>query len=139
MLAASGWAIAAELSSTCPPGGPLSFGQCALRPVAPQVVGLGAGLYVVGLSAVAAWVSRLRRRRLGDPAGARKYWQGDIGTQGLHVELIVDSDNAAQTFPIDEVDSEQRMVVLQGNPGNVGDKFGRSVDVPLVIFARPFA
>jgi len=74
-----------------------------------------------------------------DPAGARKYWQGDIGTSGLHLEIIVDSDNAAQTIPIDEVDSEQRMVVLQGNPGNVGDRFGRSSDVPLVLIARPFA
>ena len=71
--------------------------------------------------------------------GARKYWQGDIGTSGLHLEIIVDSDNAAQTIPIDEVDSEQRMVVLQGNPGNVGDRFGRSSDVPLVLIARPFA
>ncbi|MGZ4190594.1 MAG: hypothetical protein ACXVQ5_12240 [Actinomycetota bacterium] len=73
-----------------------------------------------------------------DPAGPRKYWQGDIGTQGLHLELIVDSDNAAQTEPIDEIDSEQRMVVLSGNPGNVGDRYGRSSDVPLILIARPF-
>ena len=73
-----------------------------------------------------------------DPAGPRKYWQGDIGTMGLHLELIVDSDNAAQTVPVDEIDSEQRMVVLQGDPGNVGDRFGRSSDVPLVLFTRPF-
>ena len=88
MLAASGWAIAAELSSTCPPGGPLSFGQCALRPVAPKVVGLGAALYVVGLSAVAAWVSRLRRRRLGDPAGARE-WYLIAAIIGVPISLLL--------------------------------------------------
>jgi hypothetical protein len=74
VLAAAGLAIAAELSSPCPPGGPLSFGQCVLRPVAPLVVGLGTVLYVVGLSAVVAWVSRLRRRRVGDPTGAREWY-----------------------------------------------------------------
>ena len=73
-------------------------------------------------------------------AGAQSFERGPgVALSGLHLELIVDSDNAAQTIPIDEVDSEQRMVVLQGNPGNVGDRFGRSSDVPLILLARPFA
>ena len=55
----------------------------------------------------------------GDPQDAsvgdgrpRKFWNADIATHGLHINLIADSDNAYQTVPIDEVDSEQRMVVL---------------------------
>jgi uncharacterized iron-regulated membrane protein len=81
-------AIAAELGSRCPPGGPLSFGQCALRPIAPLVVGLGAALYVVGLSAVTAWVWRLRRRRLGDPAAARE-WYLIAAVIGVPIALLL--------------------------------------------------
>ncbi|TMB50160.1 MAG: hypothetical protein E6J50_06365 [Chloroflexi bacterium] len=42
--------------------------------MAPTVVGVGALLYVVGLSAVLAWVRRVRRRRLGDPGTAREWY-----------------------------------------------------------------
>ena len=66
--------IFAELGAPCPPGGPLAFGQCALRPMVPQVVGLGAVLYVGALSAVVAWIGRLRRRRVGDPSAAREWY-----------------------------------------------------------------
>jgi hypothetical protein len=66
--------IGAEAATPCPPGGPLSFGQCALRPTVSLVVGLGAILYVAGLSAVLIWVRRVRRRRLGDPATAREWY-----------------------------------------------------------------
>lgn len=63
-----------ELASACPPGGPLSFGACdTVRPFAVGVVGLAAGLYVAGLSAVATWTSRLRRRGA-DPRGARDWY-----------------------------------------------------------------
>jgi len=75
----------------------------------------------------------------GDPDANRKYWQGSIGTQGLHVEFIADSDNAMQTIPLDEIDSEQRWVILRGNAGNVGERYGRSNEFPLVTIARPFA
>jgi hypothetical protein len=88
VLAASGWAIATEMGSPCPPGGPISFGQCALRPVATQVVGLGAVLYVVGLSAVVTWLSRLRRRRVGDPGGARE-WYLIAAIIGVPISLLL--------------------------------------------------
>jgi hypothetical protein len=74
VLVLAGLLIGAEVSVACPPGGPLSFGQCALRPIAPQVAGVGALLYVGGLSAVVAWLRRVRRRRLGDPAAAREWY-----------------------------------------------------------------
>ena len=71
----------------------------------------------------------------------RKFLNADIATHGLHINLIADSDNAYQTVPIDEVDSEQRMVVLPPqvvDPArtmtgtvNVGERFGRSVEYPL--------
>jgi hypothetical protein len=70
----------------------------------------------------------------GDPAAyARdRFFQGDIGTHGLHLELIVDSDNAFSTVPITEVDSEQRVVVLPGRQPNVGERYGRGTEKPLV-------
>jgi len=68
----------------------------------------------------------------------RKFWQGDIGTHGLHIQLIADSDNAQVAFPLDEVDSEQRMVVLPGDKGNVGEMYGRGVEYPLEPVAVPY-
>ena len=66
----------------------------------------------------------------------------------MHINLIADSDNAYQTVPIDEVDSEQRMVVLPPqvvDPAgtmtgtvNVGERFGRSVEYPLQTAVTPF-
>jgi hypothetical protein len=44
----------------------------------------------------------------------------------------VDSDNARQTVPIDEIVVEHRQVFLPGNPGNVGEKYGRSFEKPLI-------
>src|SRR5437763_3596619 len=92
----------------------------------------------------------------GDPQDAsvgdgrpRKFWNADIATHGLHINLIADSDNAYQTVPIDEVDSEQRMVVLPPHvvdPArtmrgtvNVGERFGRSVEYPLQVAVTPFS
>jgi hypothetical protein len=79
----------------------------------------------------------------------RKFWNADIGTHGLHINLIADSDNAYQTVPIDEVDSVQRMVVLPPevvDPSrsmtgtvNVGERYGRSVEYPLQPVVTPFA
>ena len=64
-----------ELASPCPPGGPLALGDCvSLRPFTLSVVGLGAGLYVAGLSAVLAWVSGLRRRGVADASAARDWY-----------------------------------------------------------------
>jgi len=92
----------------------------------------------------------------GDPQDAsigdgrpRKFWNADIATHGLHINLIADSDNAYQTVPVDEVDSEQRMVVLPAgvvDPSrttngtvNVGEQYGRSVEFPLQPVVTPFS
>ncbi len=66
---------AAELSATCPPGGPLAFGSCdRVRPFAIGVVLTSAALYVVALSAVRWWVTRLRRRGVADARAARDWY-----------------------------------------------------------------
>ena len=52
--------------------------------------------------------------------------------------FLVDSDNARQTVPVDEIVAEQRMVMLPGNPGNVGEQYGRGFEKPLVSLATPF-
>jgi hypothetical protein len=79
----------------------------------------------------------------------RKFWNADIATHGLHINLIADSDNAYQTVPVDEVDSEQRMVVLPAevvDPArsmtgtvDVGERYGRSVEYPLQATVTPYA
>ena len=45
-----------------------------VRPFAIGVVALAAVLYVIGLSAVLAWVSGLRRRRATDARAARDWY-----------------------------------------------------------------
>jgi hypothetical protein len=81
--------LAAELTAPCPPGGPLSLGQCAAaRPVTVPVIGLGAILYIAGLSAVLAWVSRLRARRLADARAARD-WYVLAAIIGLPASLLL--------------------------------------------------
>lgn len=92
----------------------------------------------------------------GDPQDAavgdgrpRKFWNADIATHGLHINLIADSDNAYQTEPVDEVDAVQRMVVLPPSvvdPSksmtgtvNVGEHYGRSTEFPLQTVVTPFS
>ncbi|MCA1823898.1 MAG: hypothetical protein LC640_06470, partial [Frankia sp.] len=60
------------------------------------------------------------------------FYQGSIGTHGVHLLLIADSDNARQTIPLTEIDNEQRLVLLPGNPGNVGEQYGRGFERPLL-------
>jgi hypothetical protein len=63
------------MASPCPPGGPLALGDCVtVRPFGLWVVGLGAVLYVGGLTAVLAWVSGLRRRGVADAIAARDWY-----------------------------------------------------------------
>jgi hypothetical protein len=45
-----------------------------VRPFTLSVLGLGAALYLIGLSAVLTWVSGLRRRGLGDAVAARDWY-----------------------------------------------------------------
>jgi hypothetical protein len=71
------------------------------------------------------------------PGADPRFYQGSIGTHGVHILAIVDSDNATLTVPVTEIDGEQRMVVLQGDPGNVGDTYGRHSEKPLLAFAVP--
>ena len=68
----------------------------------------------------------------GDP----EYYQGDIGTHGLHLMFQLDSDNARQQVPIDEIVSDQRIVLLPGQQGNVGERYGREFEKPLVVRVR---
>jgi len=75
----------------------------------------------------------------GDPAvpgGDQRFWQGDIGTHGLHLLFQADSDNARQTEPVDEIVSDWNMVMLPGDPGNVGEQYGRSFERPLVTVVK---
>ena len=75
MLVLAAVLVAIELSSPCPPGGPLAFGACtAVRPLAIGVLAVAAAIYVTGLSAVLAWSSGLRRRRLADARAARDWY-----------------------------------------------------------------
>jgi hypothetical protein len=81
--------IAWELSTPCPPGGPLAFGSCdAVRPFAVAVVALAAVLYVVTLSAVLAWTSGLRRRRVADARAARDWYLLAAGLGLLAAPLL---------------------------------------------------
>jgi hypothetical protein len=68
----------------------------------------------------------------GVPPGDARYYQGSIGTHGLHLLFLAESDNARLTVPVDEIVSDWRMVMLPGDPGNVGERYGRSFEKPLV-------
>ena len=71
------------------------------------------------------------------PIGDVRYFQGDIGTHGQHIMFIVDSDNAQQAMPLNEIDSEQIQVILPGRQPNVGESYGRAIEKPLVTTAAP--
>jgi hypothetical protein len=72
----------------------------------------------------------------GIPNGDDHFFQGDIGTHGLHLLFLADSDNARQTVPLTEIVSTWQMVMLQGDPGNVGERYGRSFEKPLLTIVR---
>ncbi|MGH2730515.1 MAG: hypothetical protein ACRDJI_07875, partial [Actinomycetota bacterium] len=69
------------------------------------------------------------------PEGDAQYFQGSIGTHGVHILLIAESDNAHTTLPLTEIDTEQRMVVLPPTLANVGETYGRHTEKPLVTTA----
>jgi hypothetical protein len=68
----------------------------------------------------------------GDPGDDPRFYQGSIGTHGVHLLFLVDSDNARQQKPLTEIINEWNMVMLPGDPGNVGETYGRSLEKPLV-------
>ena len=75
----------------------------------------------------------------GLPNGSDHYYQGDIGTHGLHLLFLVESDNARQTVPVDEIVSEWQMVMLHGQQNGVaGEQYGRSFEKPLVTAVTPY-
>ena len=71
------------------------------------------------------------------PAGTDRFFQGDIGTQGVHLLFIADSDNARQTVPVDQIVSEQVMEMLPGDQSaggagsTVGQAYGQQFTNPL--------
>jgi hypothetical protein len=71
------------------------------------------------------------------PPGDRAFFQGSIATHGVHILFIAESDNARATVPTTEIDSEQRIVVLQPTLENVGESYGRGPEKPLVAAAVP--
>lgn len=75
MLVAAAMLIGIELSSPCPPGGPLAFGSCdAVRPFLAGVVGLAAILYAAALTGVRWWTTDLQRRGVADARAARDWY-----------------------------------------------------------------
>ena len=73
--AAAALLIGAELTTACPPGGPLSFGDCDdVRPFAIAVVLLAALVYVGGLTAIRWWTTGLVRRGVADRRAARDWY-----------------------------------------------------------------
>jgi hypothetical protein len=75
VLAAAAILIGVELSSPCPPGGPLAFDGCdTVRPFLVGVVGLAAVLYSAGLSGVRWWTTGLQRRGVADARAARDWY-----------------------------------------------------------------
>jgi hypothetical protein len=73
----------------------------------------------------------------GIPDGSDRYYQGDIGTHGLHLLFQLESDNARQQVPVDEIVTDWTMAFLPGNAGNVGEKYGRGFEKPLVATVSP--
>ena len=74
--------------------------------------------------------------------GSDHFYQGSIGTHGLHLLFQVDSDNARLTEPVDEIVSDWRMVMLPGRAdATAGEQYGRGFEKPLlpVVADRNFA
>ena len=69
----------------------------------------------------------------GIPDGSDRFYQGSIGTHGIHLLAVAETDNARQTIPLDEVAAQWRMVMLPGRrDGTVGEQYGRDFEKPLV-------
>jgi hypothetical protein len=62
------------------------------------------------------------------PGGDQRFWQGSIGTHGLHLLFVAESDNARATVPLTEIVSDWQMVIQPGDPANAtgGASSGRS-------------
>jgi hypothetical protein len=71
------------------------------------------------------------------PKGDLRFYQGDVAAHGLHLLFLAESDNASMTVPLTEIDAQQWQVILPGDPGNVGEVYGRELEKPLVAIALP--
>jgi hypothetical protein len=89
VIGAAGLLVGIELSSPCPGGGPLAFGDCReVRPFVIGVVALAAGLYVTGLSAVRWWTRGLLHRGVADARAARDWYVLAAGLGLLAAPLL---------------------------------------------------
>jgi hypothetical protein len=68
--------------------------------------------------------------------GDDHFYQGSIATHGVHLLFLADTDNARQTKPLPEIVKEWNMIMLPGDPGNVGESYGRALENPLLALAR---
>jgi hypothetical protein len=73
----------------------------------------------------------------GAPNDSDHFYQGSIGTHGVHLLFLADSDNARMTVPTTEIIQDWGMVMLPGNPGNVGEKYGRGLEKPMTAVELP--
>lgn len=81
------------------------------------------------------WDARRDPTPPGSPQGAGdpRFWQGSIGTHGLHLLFVAESDNARLTKPVSEIVSDWQMVFLPGRrDAAAGEQYGRSFERPLV-------
>ncbi len=75
----------------------------------------------------------------GIPDGGDDFFQGSIGTHGLHILTVAESDNARLQVPLTEIVGDQRLVILAGEQPNVGETYGRGFENPLVAVVEPVA
>jgi hypothetical protein len=74
----------------------------------------------------------------GDPNGSGRFFQGSIGTHGMHILTVAESDNARLTVPATEIVADWRMVMLQGRRGaEAGERYGRGFEKPLLASITP--
>lgn len=71
--------------------------------------------------------------------GTERFFQGSIGTHGMHLLAVVDSDNALTPVPATEITANWRVAALPPQGRNVGEAYGRSVEQPLVATVAPTA
>jgi hypothetical protein len=72
------------------------------------------------------------------PQGDVRYYQGDVGTHGLHMILTSDSDNAYSTVPLDEIDAVDSWLILPPEEPNIGSQASQPFLTPIEGVATPF-
>ena len=71
----------------------------------------------------------------GDAAPDPGLRQGLIGAHGVQIMFAAETDNLMLTVPVNEISAQTRMVVLPGDPGNVGERYAHADDLPLLASA----